>query len=304
MIPVVWHEGSLDLYDNRSHYALSTLINETFDNSDLQFLHCNTWKQLPEKSTGAIVIVHGGHQRKQLEEVLRDLQTLRWSLVMVMCDDESAFPTRKLLGPNRKIWQQMPIPRVHSFADRLMICGYPKDCQEELGKFPTSLMVEKPLNWFFAGQVNHVRRYQCVRALSNIDRGVLVETKSFFEQGLDRYTYYFGLARAKFAPCPSGPVTPDTIRMAEALEAGCIPIVDECPGLTSGYPQEYFKNVFGEYPPFPIIKDWSTLPQIIDKELRDWPQNQIRVQKWWKEYKTKMGIWLKEDIGHLQRSFG
>ena len=47
-----------------------------------------------------------------------------------------------------------------------------------------------------------------------------------FAQGIDQSEYLDEMAVAKVAPCPPGPNTPDTFRLYEALEAGCVPVVE------------------------------------------------------------------------------
>jgi hypothetical protein len=130
--------------------------------------------------------------------------------------------------------------------------------------------------------------------------GLLHETPGFW-QGLERSEYYIKMSQAKIIPCPSGPVTPDTIRLSEALEAGCLPIADgTCP--RPGYPANgYWQYVLGCNPPFPIIYDWTTLPEVMRRELEQWPRNRDTAVAWWREYKRSMHAWIPEDLTILRR---
>lgn len=294
-VKVCWSEGSLD-GDSRSRYADAGLINETFDLVG-GFTHYTPFKNLPS-TDGAVVIIHGGNQLGQADYLLNELNKLKWSLVMIICDDEASFNTRFLCAPNRIIWQQMPIPGRHDFAKRRIICGYPGDCKEILDQYDRH-SIERPLNWFFSGQVNHSRRYQCCTQLEKRSDGFLCKTAGFW-QGLTRQEYYAKMVSAKVIPCPAGPVTPDTIRMAEALEAGCVPIIDEKPGARV-FPNGFWPYVLGENPPFPIVQNWTDLPRIMDEQLALWPQNKFRCMEWWKKYKKNMQEWLVSDIQELQR---
>lgn len=298
-VRVCWAEGSLD-GDKRSRYADAGLLNETFDAIG-RFTHYTPFSDLPAMTDGAVVVVHGGNQNKQVQQTLRDLNLLKWSLVVIICDDESQFDTQKLVHSNRIIWQQMPIPGRHDFTQRRIICGYPGDAKEHLAKYdPRS--VDRPLNWFFAGQVNHSRRYQCASQLEKRSDGFLLQTQGFW-QGLTRADYYGRMSSAKIVPCPAGPVTPDTIRMAEALEAGCVPIIDPKPGARV-FPSGFWDYVLGEKPPFPMIYEWSELPRVMDEQLAQWPANRDRCLEWWIRYKQRMIDWMREDIETLQRRTG
>ena len=294
-VSVCWHEGSLD-GDSRSRYADAGLLNETFDKLGC-CNHYTPFNSLPPDTRGAVVVVHGGNEQNQVDNIVADLNTLKWALVVVFCDDEASFNTRRLVAPNRKIWQQMPIPGKHDFVDRRIICGYPGDAPQHLARF-NQRSVDRHLDWFFAGQVNHPRRYACTEQLRRIPNGCLVETPGFW-QGLSRPEYYEKMSQAKIIPCPAGPVTPDTIRMAEALEAGCVPLIDDKPGARA-FPTGFWPYVLGENPPFPVISDWSDLPRVMDEQLAQWPANRDRCLLWWTGYKQSWIDNMRADIEELR----
>jgi hypothetical protein len=131
--------------------------------------------------------------------------------------------------------------------------------------------------------------------------GRLIENAGFW-QGLPRAEYYATMASAKIIPCPSGPTTPDSFRVAEALEAGCLPIVDAtCP--RAGYPEGFWKNIFGYVPPIPFIEDWKDLPAVMEKALAGWPANRDTAYAWWQAYKAQSALWLKTDLDYLRGAF-
>ena len=309
-IPIIWYEGVLGL-EKRSRYADATLLNEAFDGTAdyellhstsaadiMSLVHCSGMADCPADATEAVVVIHGEHLIGQVNQIQSDLNRFQRAIVVVFCDDGAYFPTQSLVQTNRKIWQQMPIPGKHWFASRFLICGYPHDTQMHLANYDATL-VDRPLDWFFSGQITHVRRTVCASVLRDMPNGRLIETKGFW-QGLERAEYFRTMASAKIVPCPSGPVTPDTIRMAEALEAGCLPIIDAtCP--RPGFPDGFWDYVLKCTPPFPIVRDWKTLPEVMRQELAKWPANRDTAMAWWKDYKKAMHGWFSQDMTALRR---
>lgn len=295
-VPVVWYEGVSGL-EKRSRYGIATLLNDAFDGArEFEFWHQDTMSGVYD---GAVVVLHGDHLRNRVDAIRVDLAALAWALVVVIGDEASVFPSSRITAPNRILWQQMPIPGIHNFAKRKLICGYPHDTQMHLANYD-AMSVDRPHDWFFSGQVNHTRRRLCVDQLQNLRNGDLVCTPGFW-QGLDRAEYYRRMAQAKVVVCPAGVSTPDTLRVAEALEAGCVPIVD---GLhyRMGYPTGYWQYVLGEQPPFPLIEDdWRSLPAVMEKVLSEWPSNRNQCVEWWKSYKRKMVSWMSDDLQAIRR---
>lgn len=284
---VVWYEKSLDA-DHRSRYAIATMLNDAFDTVG-NFVHHSTFSQLPEGAKNAVVVIHAGHDLGQVDDIQNHLNQLDHSLIILIGDEGANFQARRLVAENRKLWVQMPVPGQHDFADHYLVCGPPHDAAPILAKYPK----EKTLNWFYSGQVQHVRRRQCVDALSKMGGGVLNTTPGFW-QGYDHDKYYELMASAKIIPCPAGSCTPDTIRVAEAIEAGCVPIVDGHFPFAN-YPGNYWKYTLQRDPPFPVIYDWSNLPNMIADELAKWPANRDAIRVWWDAYKVRLAEWLRED---------
>lgn len=295
-IPVVWHEGVYGT-DRRSRYGMSTLINETFDKTgEFEFIHCGGMVECPSDATEAVVVIHGEHEHNKVDQIEQDLNRFSRVIVVLACDEPGIFPGRRLVHSSRKIWLQTPRPN-STLGDRFVTCGYPHDTQTILSPY-NRLSVDRELNWFFSGQVTHGRRMQAVQQLRTMQGGMLNETMGFW-QGLDRAEYYRYMANAKVIPCPSGPATPDTMRLAEALEAGCVPIADARCSYPN-YPLGYWDTLLKQNPPFPVIDDWSTLPQVMAEELAKWPANRDALMPWWDEYKRSMCDWMREDIRTLR----
>lgn len=297
MIDVVWSEHSSE-HDGRSRYASATMLNETLDQvfGETGAAYRNGFEQLPSDAKGAVVIIHGEHQMSEFRELLERTKRLDWAITIVFGDEPGMFPAQHFIGGRRVVWFQYPVPGRHDYTQRRIICGYPREIRiaREMGETP------RTLDWFFSGQVNHAYRVACVEELRKMKNGVLRENPGFWF-GYEHPEYYRLMKSAKVIPCPSGGATPDTIRLAEALECGCVPIVDDRyppfhpRNMRSGM-TGYWEFTLRERPPFPLITDWRTLPDAMDDALRNWDRYRAVLGPWWEKYKASYATWLREDL--------
>lgn len=236
------------------------------------------------KDNGCVfVVIAGQHQLKYVDTINWDLGYFSKVVFILVGDEENLFPIEQIKHPNIEFFVQSPKPKRHDAYPNRILFGYPPDVD-------INISIQKSLDWFFAGQVNHKRREDCCKVLRTLANGVLLETSGFL-QGFSRQQYLSYMATCKIAPCPSGVASPDSFRMCEALELGCVPVVD---GLSPrpGY-DGFWEYVLGEKPPFPVIVDWNEFPKILEEQLSLWPTNVEACKKWWSEYKNKFVEKLK-----------
>lgn len=238
---------------------------------------------------GAVVVIAARHVLERVDEINHALSALPWTLVLLTGDEESKFPVQNLSHPNMRVWVQTPRPELSSVYRAL-----PNGPTPNIPARPS----EKPLDWAFMGQVTHVRRQTCYNALCNLRNGLLVGSVGF-TQGLPHDQYLKTLGFAKIIACPSGPCTPDSFRVYEALELGCVPIVDTRT-VSDTYPRGYWERLFGRPFPFPQISDWNLVEDVIKDELSKWPNNAVECSRWWEEQKAIMKKKFEEDLWTLK----
>lgn len=244
---------------------------------------------LPEGMTGAVVVVHVAQTDGSSDFVRGYLDRLAWALVIVCGDEEHRWES---LGGE---WRQMP-DRKAEWIEAVPE-GWPPGTREALAPLQDREDVRlRTLGWYFAGQVTHERRHQCVEALVGSPGGELLETDGF-TLGEHRSVYLRKLATARLAPCPSGPTSPDTFRIWEALEAGCIPVAD---GATPEGPYPEFWEYVAPDAPFPVVAEWSEWPAVREAALADWPRLATRCSAWWQQRRRDLACRLDADV----RSFG
>jgi hypothetical protein len=288
-INVVWSEGVLG-GDGRSRYATNTLLNTAIDRAEVGFVHRNGWAELPSDASGAVVVIQGEHLAGQEADLLNRMASFSWALTVVMGDECRRFNSRPFVGPRRKVWRQYPIPGKHDYEDRRLTAGYPQDCPMYLEHLQ-DVLANKTLDFSYAGQVNSATRQACVSQLRSLPNGYVYQSSGFW-QGLPRDEYYRKVAESKVIACPGGAAFPESLRMGEALEAGCVPVVEDCFIVGTSY----WKYVLGEELPFPTLTNWQDFPRLLEQVLREWPANRNRLQTWWAGYKARMPRWFEEDL--------
>lgn len=241
---------------------------------------------------GAVVVIPARAQADSVEAINTELNKLDWCVVILTGDEESDFPWRELKHPRMLVWVMSPKQGVHDDAEFKIGSGYRHEEPKILKKIG---LVDRDLDWFFAGQVTHEKREKCVEQLKKIDNGALLLTKSF-GSGVPYDEYIGYMAKSKFVVCPSGPVSPDNFRLYEALEAGCIPIADG---------GDYWSYLFGEPVPFPVVTEWDKLPEIFPSLLNNYQATANKVFAWWQLYKRKIADRLETNVvscgGEIER---
>ncbi len=246
-----------------------------------------------ESSGGGVVVLPARHHatNADVERLNTDLAVLDWCVLILTGDEEHVFPWRQLRHSNLALWIMTPGPDAPPGAT-FIGSGWHPDTPDVLALTSTQAQA-RPLHWSFAGQVTHEKRRECHRALSRLrSPGELVATGGF-TQGKTRHEYLTMMAATRIAACPSGPVSADSMRAWEALEAGCLPLVDRSD--PSGW-DGYWPLVCGGEPPFPMVDRWSLVPKMLPDLLEQWPGNASRSFAWWQRHKRALSHKLERQV--------
>jgi hypothetical protein len=303
------------LSPDRMSYSCCAMMNEIFDNAGAVHhtdLGIDSRKEFP-KLRGAVVCFHGGNEAAigrgpALAAIMSaEVVNYDWVIFINFGDEAGEFPNHLIVHRNCKIYAQTPKPGT-THADRYMIEGYHAVTPKYAEQYRH---LDRDLNWFFAGQVTHARREACARAIQAARvpfarkkttqaggvefpiTSIYIPTQSF-GAGVSHDTYYEFMSRAQIVPCPSGPATPDSFRMCEALECGCVPILDAC--ALDGI-EGYWDMVFGPDHPFPVVTDWERdFPPLLEAILDNFAAEQRACQYFWRQYKMRFRSWLLKDM--------
>jgi hypothetical protein len=157
-----------------------------------------------------------------------------------------------------------------------------------------STAMDRQYVWSFAGDPNKATRSQMLSAMRSIEGGSEHLTTGFNSpDALTVDKYRDMMDRSVFVPCPQGFTNLDSFRVYEALEAGCIPIVEKRVGF------DYFGELYGRYP-FPSLFSWDEAPSLIN-DIRQHRLEESIIAAcllWWRSYKSS----LKERIASCLHS--
>lgn len=138
--------------------------------------------------------------------------------------------------------------------------------------------------WSFAGQLKN-DRVRMVETLGKLGSHFVLTTISWdAEDGLSVPKLREIYEQTIFVPCPFGNINPDSFRVMESLECGCIPVCLEFGGI------DYFKYIYGDHP-FLICRSWKHAGVEIKALLADpiaLRDRQMRVWNWYELFKRNL----------------
>jgi hypothetical protein len=245
----------------------------------------------PAKANGCILIIPGRYWFQKVNQISEAISRFDWVLAMRVGDEENLFDPDRVVHPNLKWWVQTPkVGFTYPEGSRFFGVGFPPHFNE---------LIQQPRDTdvFLSAQNTHQRRRECFTALATVQRiNAMVNPTDGFTKGMDRDEYALWMCAAKVAPAPSGPQSPDSFRLFEALEAHTVPIADDlAPGEEA---DGYWQTVFPDAP-FPILKTYVQLPGYVRDQLGMWPANANQITAWWIRQKREMARWLKHDLMEL-----
>ena len=137
--------------------------------------------------------------------------------------------------------------------------------------------------WSFAGDVKKSTRRTMLTSLNALPRGFVHLTEGFGSaDSLSTETYRSLLEDTVFVPCPGGWANLESFRVYEALEAGCIPIVERRPGF------DYFTDLLGAHP-IPTVSTWSEAAELMSKWSPDEVESRrLSCEHWWRVYRRRL----------------
>ncbi len=142
-------------------------------------------------------------------------------------------------------------------------------------------------SWCFAGQIGgKPTRMSMIENLKSVCPYYIYETFAWGSNdpnALGVLAYRDMMLDTIFVPSPTGWWNLDSFRLCEALECGCIPIVER-------QPIDYFGKFFGDHP-FMVVDSWDQAPALMNALINDPVGLEWRRQQccdWWNGYKNQL----------------
>lgn len=240
-----------------------------------------------DSSEPVIVVVPAEYNINHVERLNEDLDRFDWVTLILASDENGFFPVEQL-APVDQLWVLMPHFEKHTFpvGTNFMGIGAPPQAFDFLDRL---FHYEPHHDCSFSGQITHQRREELASAFAPT-RWYINKTAGF-TQGLPHGDYYRLIADTKVTPAPSGPVTFDSFRLYETLEAGNVPILDDrCPIDPDGG-RRFWNAVFGEWHPLPHASNWRTDLEPEVREITDnWPTSRNLVYSWYQQHKRELAL--------------
>jgi hypothetical protein len=232
---------------------------------------------------GAIISLRACDNIEYIDQFNKDISKLKWCLIIITGNENSSDFHKMIKHPNCKIWIQTP--KESDVADYFLGFGYPSEIIKNKEE-------ERIYKYSFIGQVNTRSRIDCVKELQKYEFNKYILINKGFNNGICYKKYLGILNKTKFALCPRAIATPDSFRIYEALEMGCVPILDEDTKL-------YFNRVWSDNP-FYISDQWKDLDSVFVNTYIDFNNEQNICKKWWNKKKEQIVIDLFNQIESIQ----
>lgn len=245
---------------------------------------------------GAVVVLPARHHVSDVDWFLDQLDRLRWSVIILSGDEEWSFPWRRVEETNRRrVWVMQPRPE-HEGLSYLIPGGWYPGTRDLLRRCRDLALATRGYDWMFMGQVTDAnpRREEFARIVRDVPGGFLRATPGYL-QGVAPQVYFQIMADSKVVACPSGPMTVDTARTLEALEAGCVPVSDLISGRGEVY--DYWTLLFGEGHPLRSVSDWAGFRSVLREILEGgWVEESNRTFAFWQGWKRNTSLALDRHV--------
>jgi hypothetical protein len=257
------------------------LIKEIFNKNKIEQIKVT---ELPSVER-AFVVVPGPQNIDYEEHISYELDKIDRVVLFITGDEEGIFDVKSIKHKNIDIWIQYPHAK-HEKYNKLPL-GVPQHLKNNIPKYD-----KKTYDVYFGGQITHVRRQQLSEVMPKLKNSLYKPTDGF-AKGDNPKEYYNNLLSSKVCPAPSGAVVIDSFRFYEALEMLSLPIADlrDSKNLITNF---YYKMF--EIMPIESVTDWYQLSGILEKILKDYPNNMHEAVSWWIKCKRDLSIKIMRQI--------
>ena len=147
---------------------------------------------------------------------------------------------------------------------------------------------KRKYKWAFTGTPHKSSRHDLLFQFSDIKPFFCHKTERFNTKIISVEEMSEVLSATEFLPCPNGFFHPETYRLYEALQCGCIPIVEDA--------YKYYDRLFPNNPFIKVGKWVDAKPMIMGWKKNQIEEKQKECRSWWNDYKTDLQELVKNKI--------
>jgi len=210
------------------------------------------------------------------------------SIYLIHLGDEGATEdTNSIYNNCTHVWRTFCLP--YYYQSNKVTCipiGYKSGLTYEIKD-----VFDREYLWSFMGTIHGASRYDLINKHKKLLPNFIKETKNFSSaESLSAEEYYKKLKESIFVLVPHGYLHPESYRLYEGLECGCIPIIEN--------PHNFYDNFL---PDNPLIKInlWNESIDIINdlnKNKKKLKKKFEEINNWWKHYKLNLQNRIKTKI--------
>jgi hypothetical protein len=249
----------------------------------------HTMRHVPPCDIAAIdsnaVVVYSGFDARPPRELLSALGDLSGYSLVHTCDERLQHNAAHY-GDGRAVLRCYYDPRLRMEN----VFAIPPGFKTGFLNHESVDLGAKDLVWCFAGQVKSNRKKMLGEFARLTPYRAHLTGQWNDPKGLDVEDMRRLYARSIFVPCPVGYQNPDSFRVLECLEFGCIPVVLSFLG------EDYFRFVYGDHP-FVIASTWAKATAEIRGLLADPASLQARQRAlvdWYARYKRDLALDVRD----------
>ena len=257
-----------------------SLINYHNTKTSIQFQIIQSEKDLDSKDI--LIIIDSSIEKKG--DFYTKLNLICSKIFLIHLGDETdSYNLFPIYDNFEFIWRTFCLNKY--FSNKKISClpiGY------KSGIFSTEESKKRKYKWSFIGTPHKSSRHDLLFQLSHIKPSFTHKTIKFDEKIIEVDEMSQVLSSTEFIPCPNGFVHPETYRLYEALECGCIPIVEKA--------YKYYDRLFPNNP-FLKVDKWVEAKSIIEEwGIEKINQKREECKIWWVQYKNNLQKFIHEKI--------
>ena len=267
VIPIIWSKGGI--ISKWCNIFINDLVSFNFINTDMITMHILDYEDEYSCILDGSIIIHDEYNNGRNEEFCKYIQKMNGVILFNVADEEFVFQNFDAIKHSTFNWRQTYNKnKEHLYNETTYVpWGYRDKTFEAIDKKYINYN-NRTLSWSFMGNTRDKNRLDMCDNLQYIGKNEILKTLTY-GSGYNVDDYFKILCSSMIAPCPSGHVSNDALRFFEAMEAGCLPIIEKKHFISEYDTNNWYKLFDDPVLPFVMVDDWTDGKKQIEELLND-----------------------------------